>query len=136
MTRGPSPHLAWKEMACHDGTPYPDEWRMTRGKVLARTFERVRASLARHAGRLRPLTVLSCYRTPEHNKAVGGAKDSMHLYGLAIDLRVPPGVEVDQLAAAAEDILAGKGGIFRYPWGIHVDRRDYLGRPAGRGDYR
>jgi uncharacterized protein YcbK (DUF882 family) len=30
----------------------------------------------------------SAYRTPEHNEAVGGVKDSAHTKGLAVDIRV------------------------------------------------
>lgn len=133
---GPSPHLSWDELRCHDGTDYPSEWRTTRGKVIARTFERIRTLLGQKSGKLRPLTVLSAYRTPEHNKAVGGAKDSMHLYGLALDIRVPAGATHEQLVEAAAEVLGDRGGLFLYPWGVHVDRRDYLKRPKGRGDYR
>ena len=40
-------------------------------------------------GRSTPLDILSLYRSPEKNEAVGGAKDSMHLYGKAGDFVVP-----------------------------------------------
>ncbi len=110
---------------------------MIRGKILARTFERVRSRLGEITGRVRSIEIGSCYRTPEHNAFVGGAKDSMHMHGLAIDLRTPPGCTVDQLVQAANDTMTGtRGGIFAYPWGIHVDRRDYLQRPPARGDFR
>jgi zinc D-Ala-D-Ala carboxypeptidase len=33
-----------------------------------------------------PLSVIDAYRDPAHNAAVGGASDSMHLYGLAADV--------------------------------------------------
>ncbi len=36
-----------------------------------------------------PLAILSGYRSPELNAAVKGARDSDHLYGLAIDFYVP-----------------------------------------------
>lgn len=134
---GPSPHLSWEELGCRDGTPYPAEWRATRAPVVARTFERIRTRLGELTGRLRSIPIGSGYRTPAHNASVGGAKDSMHLHGLAIDLRAPAGVSVEQLLQAATDTMtAARGGIFVYPWGIHVDRRDYLKRPPARGDFR
>jgi uncharacterized protein YcbK (DUF882 family) len=138
MTLGPSPHLYWSELACHDSakTPYPEEWRATRGKVLARTFERIRSTLGEHTGTLRPLEIGSGYRTKEHNKKIGGAADSMHLYGLAIDLHTPSGVSLEQLHRAAAEVLGQRGGLFIYDWGVHVDRRDYLKREMARGDYR
>lgn len=34
----------------------------------------------------KPMIVLSAYRSPEHNKAVGGAKHSQHLYAKAFDI--------------------------------------------------
>lgn len=33
-----------------------------------------------------PMVVLSAYRSPEHNRAVGGAKHSQHLYARAFDV--------------------------------------------------
>lgn len=32
-----------------------------------------------------PIYITSCYRTPEHNKAVGGVANSQHIYGEACD---------------------------------------------------
>lgn len=138
-SRGPSQHLSWHEMRCKDGTPYPVEWRTTRAVVLARTFERIRTRLGKITGRVRQIEIGSCYRTPAHNASLNppGAPDSMHLYGLAIDLHTPKGCTVEQLLQAATDTMTEtRGGIFVYSWGIHVDRRDYLARPAARRDFR
>lgn len=40
-------------------------------------------------GRSIPLVILSLFRSPERNEAVGGAKASMHLVGKALDFVVP-----------------------------------------------
>jgi zinc D-Ala-D-Ala carboxypeptidase len=36
----------------------------------------------------RPIIVVSAYRSPEHNRRVGGAKNSYHLQGVAFDIRM------------------------------------------------
>ena len=64
--------------------------------------------------------------------AVGGAVYSQHQYGRAADIRVS-GVPVEQLAAYAETLLPGTGGIGRYPAKgfVHVDVRKAKSRWAG-----
>ena len=84
-----------------------------------------------------PVVITSGYRTAAHNKAVGGAPYSQHCYGRAADIRVA-GVPVEQLAAYAETLLPGTGGIGRYPvkagraagW-VHVDVRPVKSRWTG-----
>ena len=44
--------------------------------------------------------VTSTYRSPEHNRAVGGVSNSYHLRGRAIDIARRPGVSHYQIAAA------------------------------------
>ena len=76
--------------------------------------------------------ITSGYRTAEHNAAVGGSKSSQHLLGRAADFYVE-GVPVATVAAYAETLLPGRGGIGRYPkdakhpkrvtgW-VHIDTR-------------
>jgi hypothetical protein len=47
--------------------------------------------------------VTSTYRSPEHNRAVGGVPNSYHLRGRAIDIARRPGVSHWQIAAAYRD---------------------------------
>lgn len=68
-----------------------------------------------------PIMVHSGYRSPEHNAAVGGAKNSQHMYGTAADISAP-GVSLAALLAAAE-LFFGDGGIGTYEDGgfLHLD---------------
>ena len=121
--RGPSAHLTWAELACHDATrtPYPGRWRASRARRLATVFEAIRHACGDH-----PLRVLSGYRTPAHNRTVGGARHSQHVRGRAIDLAPPRGWTVTGFhavvrAVAREDPRIGAVGYYR--WGVHVDTR-------------
>ena len=85
----------------------------------------------------KPVHITSGYRTAAHNKSVGEAAYSQHLYGRAADIRVQ-GIPVEQLAAYAETCLPGTGGSGRYPpragravgW-VHVDTRPAKSRWTG-----
>jgi hypothetical protein len=44
--------------------------------------------------------VTSTYRSPEHNRRVGGVANSYHLSGRAIDIARRPGISHSQIAAA------------------------------------
>jgi hypothetical protein len=70
----------------------------------------------------KPMIVNSGYRSPEHNKAVGGALNSKHMQGLAFDVRMENHNPADYLAAA---VAVGFEGIGTYPRAnfIHVDAR-------------
>lgn len=119
--KGPSAHLSWDELGCKDGTPYPEQWRSNRARLLAEEFEKVREALGGKS-----LVVLSAYRTPEHNKSVGGAKNSQHVFGKALDIRTPRGWTPAKMAAKVRR-LVDEGSRIRglgiYSWGIHIDIR-------------
>lgn len=78
----------------------------------------------------RAVTINSGYRTHRHNQAVGGAKQSQHLYGTAADI-VVSGVKPKAVAEYAETLLPDSGGIGIYSWGIHVDTRSEKSRWNG-----
>lgn len=125
----PSAHLTWAELGCKDGSPYPREWRDTRGRELGRMFETIRAIYGR------PMIVGSAYRTVEHNRRIGGARNSQHVQGRALDLYPPSGVSVTVFAKAIRDLADAMvsegadliGGIGYYPTFVHVDTRGVIG---------
>ena len=120
-TRKLSANFTVAEFACKDGSDpvFVDS-------SLAALLQKIRD----HFGR--PVVITSGYRTAEHNAAVGGSKSSQHLLGRAADFYVE-GVPVATVAAYAETLLPGRGGIGRYPkdakhparktgW-VHIDTR-------------
>ena len=113
-------NLSWQELACKDGTPYPRHL-AGQAKILGHEFEELRQRLGGQ-----PLTVLSAYRTPEHNARVGGAKNSQHCLGKALDIRTPRGWSPPKMAAIVKQMV-NEGSKIRglgiYPWGIHIDIR-------------
>jgi zinc D-Ala-D-Ala carboxypeptidase len=64
-----------------DNTP---TWEVVENlKLLGGVMERIRAAACE------PVSITSGYRGPELNRAIGGAEDSAHLYGLACDFVIP-----------------------------------------------
>lgn len=82
-------------------------------------------ALRQKLGSSSPFSIISGYRSPEtnshlSNKSRGVAKNSMHLLGKAIDIRLP-GHELKTLQRAAVDLR--RGGVGYYPSSdfVHVD---------------
>ena len=114
-----SEHFRVREFACSDGSDpiFIDP-------ALVTVLQAIRS----HFGRA--VTVHSAYRTPAKNAAVGGAKQSRHLYGMAADISVK-GIAPAAVAQYAETLLTGRGGIGVYPTFTHVDVRDARARWQG-----
>ena len=70
------------------------------------------------------ISITSGYRSPQHNKKIGGAKDSQHVKGMAADIKVT-GMTPKEVALVIEGLIEqGKmkqGGIGIYPSWIHYD---------------
>ena len=72
------------------------------------------------------IQINSGYRSPEHNREVGGAKNSQHLYGKAGDIVVKPFTPKDIKTIIEELISNGKikeGGLSAYNTFVHYDIR-------------
>lgn len=100
-----------------DNTPTDDVLENLR--VLAQGLERVRTVLGA------PVRISSGYRCPELNAAIGGAKDSKHMLGLAADIECQawgdPKTVFERLAAQRE-VLEFDQLILEFPpdgW-VHV----------------
>lgn len=68
-----------------------------------------------------PITINSGYRTPSHNRVVGGSQTSQHLLGKAADI-VVKGVAPKKVGAFAKSI--GFTGVGIYKDFVHVDTRE------------
>jgi uncharacterized protein YcbK (DUF882 family) len=90
---------------------------------LARVIDRVRAEIGK------PVKLLSVYRSPGYNKAVGGEKGSLHMKFMAADFTVPNADTGPHAWASVVDGLRDRrmfsGGIGVYPSRgfVHVDVR-------------
>lgn len=130
-----SAHFIIEEFDCHDGTRVP---KLHVG-ALDYLCEQLLEPLRRQFG---PCQILSGYRTPTHNREIGGARYSFHCYELhdpddvAADVRFRRG-NIEDWHQAAKAILErkrnAKGGLGYYPQGgfIHIDTRDYIARWSG-----
>lgn len=108
-----------KEFACQDGS---DPIFIAPGLVTILQYIRS------HFGK--PVTINSAYRTPSHNKKVGGATYSQHSYGMAADI-VVKGVSPKTVAKYVETLMPKKGGIGIYKTFVHVDIRTEKSRWNG-----
>lgn len=103
-----SEHFTLIEMASSDGA---DE--VLVHPALIEGLEQLRAALGGE-----PLTITSGYRTRKHNRSIGGATRSRHVFGLAADVTTRNASPV-KVARVADRL--GFGGVGRYRGFTHVD---------------
>jgi uncharacterized protein YcbK (DUF882 family) len=108
-----------REFACTDGSDpvFIDS-------ELVTVLQKIRT----HFGKA--VTITSAFRTPSHNKSVGGTIYSQHLYGRAADISVS-GVSPSKIATYVESILGDRGGVGRYDTFTHIDVRAQKSRWRG-----
>lgn len=68
----------------------------------------------------KPLILTSAYRSPEHNKRVGGAKNSRHMQGVAFDVRMENHDPHEFEAAARAEGFTGFG-YYQKSGFMHID---------------
>lgn len=117
MSQQLTPNFNAIEFACHDGTEVPENL-LCNVRELAGQLEILRAEIKT------PLHIISGYRTPTHNKKVGGAKNSMHLQAKASDLTTKT-LTPKQLHTIIEKLIKAKkmknGGLGLYKTFVHYD---------------
>lgn len=106
-----SEHFYVREFACKDGCKY-----VLISKILVRILEKLRQKIGEE------IYINSGFRTPEHNKAVGGAILSYHQYGMAADIRAKTKTP-KELYQILDDMLKGWGGLELHDTFVHVDTR-------------
>lgn len=107
------------EFACQDGSDT-----IFISPELVTVLQKIRT----HFGKA--VTINSAFRTTTHNKKVGGATYSQHLYGTAADI-VVKGISPQKVAAYAETLLPNTGGIGIYDGFTHIDVRKTKSRWNG-----
>ena len=118
-TKKLSANFQVKEFACQDGSDP-----IFISPELVTVLQKIRT----HFGK--PVTINSAFRTATHNKAVGGAAYSQHLFGTAADI-VVKGISPKVVAVYAETLLPNKGGIGIYDGFTHIDVRKEKSRWNG-----
>lgn len=104
-------HFKVKEFACKDGSQvvFIDSY-------LVLILDILRNQVGK------PVIINSGYRTPTRNKAVGGAKYSYHMRGMAADIRVD-GMTAKEIANKLNVIIPNECGIIVYDTWVHIDTR-------------
>lgn len=109
-----------QEFDCKDGTIVPQKY-MANLQELANNLQILRDCIGE------PILITgSGYRTPSHNKKVGGAKHSQHLTASGADINAR-NYTPKQLAAFIETLIESgemkQGGIGVYKGFVHYDIR-------------
>lgn len=115
-----SANFSWTNFKCTCGGAYSGCRQVLVLRELLWSLERYR----KVAGSVR---VVSGYRCPARNNAVGGASNSQHMYGAAVDLDY----KISASRLAALHIAAGIGKSGRTGLVRHLDRRDVSGHNNG-----
>jgi len=120
LTGNITPHFTWEEARCHCGrcSGWGDGATQAAIRETATWAEKVRNAL----GNL-PMRINSWYRCPAYNKAIGGASNSQHLLGKAIDFgtKTLSPRTVQSILRKRRDLVIGLGA---YSGFTHIDRRD------------
>lgn len=114
-------NFKWSEFYCNDqnNTPVPQNLRQN-VKKLALQLEKIRSEIGK------PIKITSAYRTPEYNRKIGGATNSLHVTGKAADLQVSglkPKDLYDKIISLIDNGKITQGGVGLYSSFVHYDIR-------------
>ena len=111
-------NFSLSEFACNDGSEFPIDV-IENIKELAINLQMLRDYIAI------PITINSGYRSPAHNKKIGGVKNSQHLAGMAGDLKsdLPTNLLGEAIELLIESGKMKQGGIGVYKTFVHYDIR-------------
>lgn len=118
-------HFTWSE-----AIP-PNSQRPTSSDVLQRIIrladylESVRTKLGN-----KPIIITSWYRSSEHNSRIGGAENSRHIYGDAVDFYCRH-MKPRAIYKALDQWHGNQGGLGLYNSHIHLDIRGCRARWSG-----
>ena len=103
-----------KEFESKDGQPSPFDTVVQKELIV-----RLNAIRSRFG---KPIIINSGYRSPEHNKAVGGVSNSQHVLGTAADIRPEDLKDLPELQKICDE-MNPHGGVGYYNTFVHVDVR-------------
>jgi len=115
-----TPHFSKREAGSKDGTSIDQGGVNRAARDHAFNLEKLRHLLGDV-----PISPISFYRSPAHNRAVGGARNSQHMTGRASD---HSRAWVDHIGRGkvlrAAEVVFRNGGVGTYPMGsMHFDSR-------------
>lgn len=122
QTIGNAKNFKWGE-ATKDGLLEPTNPTIYKNICTTASYmERVREYLGNQ-----PLIVTSWFRTHKYNSQIGGANNSYHLLGIAVDFK-PIHMSADEAYSLLDNWHGDKGGLGVYPKHIHIDLRGVKAR--------
>lgn len=86
-----SKNFTFLEFQCKCGGRYSSCRGIKLNRKLLQSLEETRSTIYEN----QPISIISAYRCVDHNRAVGGAKNSQHLKGSAIDIEAVKPLESD-----------------------------------------
>lgn len=116
-----SANFKFDEFRCKCGGRYTSCRRVLIRRELLQSLERYRTNIGQG------VSIVSGYRCPSYNTAIGGATNSQHVYGAAADVSSP---KLHQVVGAML-LFAGIGYARSSGLVKHVDRRDVAGHNNG-----
>lgn len=120
-------NFSLSEFECKSGAAVPDDL-LPNIKKLAESLQVLRDDIGL------PIKINSGYRSPEHNKKIGGVKNSQHTKGTAADIAIS-GVSPREIRRRLEILIKSdkmlQGGIGAYSTFTHYDIRGYKARWRG-----